>query len=137
VVTYLSGQHSNIYLSVVKMWDKSYGYMFVKKKEQLPEDVCIGDTYSGRGDGDEGCISSFTLATTQRQRSSMENEIEKIKSNMRDLATSRKESSETQREILALLKGDIDTSAGANEGNMNDIDQTQRVIQNFEDDLKK
>ncbi len=63
--------------------------------------------------------------------------LEKIRTDMRDLATARKESSENQREILALLKGDIDTSARANEGNMNDIEQTQRVIKNFEDDLKK
>jgi hypothetical protein len=36
VVTYLYGQHSNIYLSLVKMWERSYGYVFVEKKEQLP-----------------------------------------------------------------------------------------------------
>jgi hypothetical protein len=138
VVTYLSGQHSNIYLSLVKMWDRSYGYVFVEKKEQLPEDVCIGDTYSSRGrDDDKGCVSSFTLAMTPRQRSSVENEMAKIRTDIRDLATARKESSENQREILALLKGDIDTSAGSNEGNMNDIEQTQRVIKNFEEDLNK
>jgi hypothetical protein len=77
------------------------------------------------------------LATTPRQRSSVENEMEKIRTNIRDLATAKKESSENQREILALLKGDIDTSAGSNEGNMNDIEQTQRVIKNFEEDLNK
>ncbi len=137
VVTYPSGQHSNIYLSLVKMWDKSYGYVFVEKKEQLPKDVCIGDTYSGRGDDDEGCVSSFTLATTPRQRSSVKNEMEKIRPDIRDLATAREESSENQREILALLKRDIDTSAGSNKDNMNDIEQTQRVIKNFEEDLNK
>jgi hypothetical protein len=120
------------------MWDRSYGYVFVEKKEQLPEDVCIGDTFSGRGrDDDEGCVSCFTLATTPRQRSSVENEMEKIRTDIKDLATARKESSENQREILSLLKGDIDTSAGSNEGNMNDIEQTQRVIKNFEEDLNK
>jgi hypothetical protein len=55
---------------------------------------------------------------------------------MRDLAASRKVSSENQREILALLKGDMDISTGANhEGNMNDSEQTQWLIKNFEDDL--
>jgi hypothetical protein len=138
VVTYLSGQHSNIYLSLVKMWARSYGYVFVKKKEQLPEDVCIGDTYSGRGDDDEGCVSSFTLVTTPRPTSmSVKTKIEKIWSNKQDLATARKESSENQREILALLKRDIDSSAEYNDGNMHDIEQTQRVIKNFEDDLNK
>ncbi len=99
--------------------------------------MCIGVTHSGRGDDDEGCASSFTLAMTPRQRSSMENEMEKIRTNMRDLATAKKESSENQREILALLKRDIDTSSGANEGNMNNIEQTQRIIKNFEVDMKK
>jgi hypothetical protein len=138
VVTYLSGQHSNIYLSLVKMWDRSYGYVFVEKKEQLPEYVFIGDTYSGRGDDDEGCVISFTFATTPRPTSmSVETKIEKIWSDIRDLATTQKESSENQREILALLKGDIDSSAGSNNGNMHDIEQTQRVIKNFEGDLNK
>jgi hypothetical protein len=68
---------------------------------------------------------------------SVKTKIEKIRSNIRDLATARKESSENQREILALLKGDIDSSAGSNDGNMHDIEQTQRVIKNFEDDLNK
>jgi hypothetical protein len=119
------------------MWDRSYGYVFVDKKGQLPEDVCIGDTYSCRGDDDKGCVSSFTLAMTPRQRSSIKNDMEKIRTDIRDLATARKESSENQREILALLKGDIDSSAQSNKGNMNDIEQTQQVIKNFEEDLNK
>jgi hypothetical protein len=63
--------------------------------------------------------------------------MEKIRTDIRDLATARKESSENQREILALLKGDIDTSAESNKGNMNDIEQTQQVIKNFEEGLNK
>jgi hypothetical protein len=129
VVTYLSGQHSNIYLSMVKMWDRSYGYVFVNK-DQLPGNVCIGETYSGRDDDEEDFVSSFSLGTTPRgQRSGMENEMEKNSNQTRNLAASRKESSKNQREILALLKGDMDTSTRANhEGIMNDIEQTQWLL---------
>jgi hypothetical protein len=64
VVTYLFGQHSNLYFSLVKMWDRLYGYVFVNKKDQLPHNVGIGDIYSGQevgfDDANYDAIRNFT-----------------------------------------------------------------------------
>ena len=55
------------------------------------------------------------------------------------MVTARNAASETQKEILELLKRDHESSNGAdiNGGGtmMNSIEQTQRVINNFESDL--
>ncbi len=56
---------------------------------------------------------------------------------MKDIATRRKESNDNQREILLLLKGNVDSSGGVDVSNMNDIEQTQWVIKNFKEDLTK
>ena len=49
---YLHGQNSNLYLSLVYMWDKLYNSVFVAKKNPLPGHMAIGDIYNG--DKDEG-----------------------------------------------------------------------------------
>jgi valyl-tRNA synthetase len=58
---------------------------------------------------------------------------------MRDMAAARNAANETQKEILTLLnKHDQESSNEAEFGRgttMNDIEQTQRVIHNFEADL--
>jgi hypothetical protein len=129
VVAYLFVQHSKLYLSLVKMWDRSYGYVFVDKKDQFLDNVGIGDIYSSRevgfDDANYDAVSKFTSATPrQRSRlSSVEVDMEQIKADMRDTAAARKESSGNQKKILTLLKGNVDSSAGE-VGNMNDIEQT-------------
>ena len=40
--TYSNGQNSNLYLSLMYMWDKSYNFVFVEKKDPLPCHMGIG-----------------------------------------------------------------------------------------------
>jgi predicted DNA-binding protein YlxM (UPF0122 family) len=60
---------------------------------------------------------------------------------MQDMAATRSSSNETQKEILQLLTKndhDVDERADLNKSaTMNGIEQTQRVIMNFEVDLEK
>ncbi len=67
------------------------------------------------------------------------NDVAELMSTMRDMAAARNAANETQKEILTLLnKHDQESSNEAEFGRgttMNDIEQTQRVIHNFEADL--
>jgi hypothetical protein len=45
--TYINGQNSNLYLSLIYMWDKMYNFVFVEKKDPLPAHIGIGDIYTG------------------------------------------------------------------------------------------
>ena len=40
--TYINGQNSNLYLSLMYMWDKSYNFVFVEKRDPLPGHMGIG-----------------------------------------------------------------------------------------------
>ncbi len=54
--TYINGQNSNLYLSLILMymWDKSYNFVFVEKRDPLPGCMGIGDIYNGDNDDGNG-----------------------------------------------------------------------------------
>lgn len=152
--TYINGQNSNLYLSLMYMWDKSYNFVFVEKRDPLPGHMGIGDIYYGGNDDGDGelefdAVSSFgqsSMVTTPKPRSAWSpgsgkssSDLAEMLSTMRHMVTARNAASETQKEILELLKRDHESSNGAdiNGGGtmMNSIEQTQRVINNFESDL--
>jgi hypothetical protein len=64
--TYLHGQNSNLYLSLLYMWDKLYNFVFVAKKDPLPGHMAIGDIYNVDeeelcfNEGGEDALSSFS-----------------------------------------------------------------------------
>ncbi len=64
--TYLHGQNSNLYMSLLYMWDKLYNFVFVAKKDPLPGHMAIGDIYNVDeeelcyNEGGEDAISSFS-----------------------------------------------------------------------------
>ena len=133
------------------MWDKSYNFVFVEKRDPLPGHMGIGDIYNGVNDNGDGELefdaeSSFSQSsmTTPKPRGSpgsgkSSSDLAEMLSTMRHMVTARNAASETQKEILELLKRDRESSNGAdiNGGGtmMNSIEQTQRVINNFESDL--
>jgi len=77
--TYINGQNSNLYLSLILMymWDKSYNFVFVEKRDPLPGHMGIGDIYNGDNDDGDGELefdaeSSFgqSSMTTPKPRGS-------------------------------------------------------------------
>ena len=150
--TYINGQNSNLYLSLMYMWDKSYNFVFVEKRDPLPGHMGIGDIYNGDNDNGDGelefdAVSSYgqSSMTTPKSRGGSpgfgksSSDLAEMLSTMRHMVTARNAASEAQKEILELLKRDRESSDGAdiNGGGtmMNSIKQTQRVINNFESDL--
>ena len=159
-VTYINGQNSNLYLSLIYMWDKMFNFVFVEKKDPLPAHMGIGDIYDGEiyinSNGDEeelrggsfndGNIQSDMSTTTPRRspvsgKSGNDGDLAELMKAMRDVASARSSSNETQKEILKLLtKNDREVTEQAQLDRgamMNGIEQTQRVIKNFELDLDK
>jgi hypothetical protein len=153
---YINGQNSNFYLSLMYMWDKSYNFVFVEKKDPLPGHMVIGDVYDrdrdegkdelefNRGDDALSSFSQSSMTMPKPRRSpgfgKSSNDLAEMMSTMQDMVTARNAASETQKEILELLKRDCEHSNGAEinrEGTMmmNSIEQTQRVINNSESDL--
>jgi hypothetical protein len=129
-----------------------YNFMFAAKKDPLPHHMVIGDIYNGDeeelgfNEGGEDALRSFSHSsmTTPRPRQSpgfekRSNDVIELMSTMRDMAAERNSANETQKEILTLLnKHDRESSNRAEFGRgtmMNDIEQTQWVIHNFEADL--
>jgi hypothetical protein len=146
-VTYINGQNSNLYLSLIYMWDKMFNFVFVEKKDPLPAHMGIGDIYDGDGGSfDDGNIQSDMSTTTPRGspvsgKSGNDGDLAELMKAMRDVASARSSSNETQKEILKLLtKNDREVTEQAQLDRgamMNGIEQTQRVIKNFELDLDK
>jgi hypothetical protein len=143
------------------MWDKMYNFVFVEKKDPLPAHMGIGDIYNGerdyysngeeealRGDSFNEGYSQSDISTIAPRRSPVfgksgknNGDLAELMNTMRDMAAARKSSNETQKEILMLLtKNDreVPERAELDRGAMmNGIEQTQRVIKNFELDLEK
>jgi hypothetical protein len=115
--TYLHGQNSNLYLSLMYMWDKLYNFVIVTKKDPLPGHMAIGDIYNGDEEdlcvngGGEDTLSSFSqhssiTTPTPRWSPGFEknsNDVAKLMSRMRNMAVARNAANETQKEILMLL----------------------------------
>jgi hypothetical protein len=152
--TYLHGRNSKLYFSLMYMWDKLYNFVFVARKDPLPGHMAIGDIYYGDeeelcfSEGEEDALSSFShhssMTTPKPKRSpgfeKNSDDVAELMSTMRDMAAARNSANETQKQILTLLNiHDQRSSNQAEFGRggitMNDIEQTQRVIHNFEADL--
>ena len=116
--TYINGLNSNLYLSLMYMWDKLYNFVFVEKRDPLPGHMGIGDIYNGDNDNGDGelefdAVSSFgqSSMTTPKPRGSpgsgkSSSDLAEMLSTMQHMVTARNAASETQEEILKLLKRD-------------------------------
>ncbi len=115
---YLHGQNSNLYLSLLYMWEKLYNFVFVAKKDPLPGHLAIGDIYNVDeeelcfNEGGEDAIRSFSqqssMTTPKPRRSpgfekNSNDGVAELMSMMRDMAAARNAATETQKEILTLL----------------------------------
>ncbi len=158
--TYIIGQNSNLYVSLIYMWDKIFNFVFVEKNDPLPVHMGIGDIYNGKidynssgdveelhgGSFNEENIQSDMSTTTPRRspvsgKSGNNGDLSELMNAMRDVAATRNSSNETQKDILKLLtKNDCEVHKQAELDRgamMNGIEQTQQVIKNFELDLDK
>ncbi len=137
-----------------------YNFVFVEKKDPLPAHMGIGNMYNdeidydSNGEEEELCGGSFNdgnsqsdMSTTTPRRFSVSGksgnngDLAGLMNAMRDVAATRNSSNETQKKILMLLnKNDCEVHERAELDRgamMNGIEQTQRVIKNFELDLEK
>ncbi len=114
--TYLHGQNSNLYLSLVYMRNKLYNFVFIAKKDPRPGHMAIGDIYNGDEEEvffskeGEDALSSFSQSTTTIPKTrwspgfeKSSNEVAELMSTIRDMAAARNSANETQKEILTLL----------------------------------
>jgi hypothetical protein len=149
VVKYLEGQYSLLYLSVVKMWDRMFGHVFADVKDPLPDEAAIGERYDdddyidyGNEDDDNDEMTSSRSRSASKRRAnakspSVDKNMEKMLNIVGDMSKARKAASDHMSEILSLLKDGKDGDDAVHSGSINDIEQTQRVIRNFQDDLAK
>lgn len=140
VVTYLGGQNSLMYLSVVKMWDRMFSYVFADIKDALPDEAdYYGDGDNGNenedDDNDEMIVSQSKSASKIRanaKSTGVDKNMEQMLNIVRDMSMARKAANGHMSEILTLLKDGDDVVHSCS---INDIEQTQRVIRNFQEDL--
>ena len=149
VVTYLDSQYSLLYLSVVKMWDRMFGHVFADVKDPLPDESAVGEHYDGDdyiGNGNEDDDNDEMTSSQSRSASkiranakspSVDKNMEKMLNIVGDMSKARKAASDHMSEILSLLKDGKDGDDAVHSGSINDIEQTQRVVRNFQDDLAK
>jgi hypothetical protein len=149
-------QACDIYLSLVYIWDKQYDFVFVTKKDSLPSHMQIGDQYNvddrGDDDDDDGLIdftniddnSSSQVTPRPPSRTTNKSPIPRTNNNematltqaVQDMVAAKRSNDAVTKEILELIKHGSESNNSAR-GNWNDIEQAQRVIKNFKEDLEE
>jgi hypothetical protein len=149
-------QPCNIYLSLVYMWDKQYGYCFVDKKDQLPPDCAIGDGWTGdhdddnddemdnnNGNSDDG-DNDPTLKTPRKRLSGKKQSTSnrKSESNMMraldQLVSSRKKTQSSAGELVTLMKErQSNTNDNKSEGIVAQIDKATAVQDNYKKKIEE